>query len=95
MDDTEEVDLKTFVSGQMFLLRGALPPIVGNGQFLKAYLEAQQQPDSSLNVTLTFGAGVLEITPQTALQMLETILKCAQQINEIQEALRQKASGAS
>jgi hypothetical protein len=95
MDDAEDEDFKSFVGWQMFALRGALTPIVGNGVFLKAYLEAQQDHDVPLKVNFPIVSSSMEITPQMALRMFETILVCAQRIDEIQETLRQRASGAS
>ena len=91
VDDSEDVDLKTFVSWQLFALRGALTPIKAYGPFLKAYLEVRQEIDSPLKITTPMD---MEITPQLAVQMMSNILNNIERIENIHDELLKRTSNS-
>ena len=75
-----------------FALRGHLSPIQGYAQILKVYLEERQKmDDSSLNIKLSANVE-LEMTPQIAVEMIETILSNSQQIYQLQDDLRNRVT---
>ena len=88
----EKKDLGLEISMVTFALRGYLTPIRGYAQILKVYLEERQKmDDSSLNIKLSANVE-LEMTPQIAVEMIETILSNSQQIYQLQDDLRNRVT---
>jgi hypothetical protein len=85
-------DFEDFIIFQTFAIRGALTPIQGNAQILKFSLEARQTNDNSIVKIGLYG--VMEITPQDAVQIMDKIVSSAREIWRLQAQLHRCVSGS-